>query len=200
MQYFFDTSAVVKIYHQEAGSERIIPLYEGVEAIVISEIISLMWDSVDLKNRFIHLGSSETKEEQPKSIPIGEEACRALAKLPRPIHGGYVFLYNGKPILKRFETAMKSAFDKAGIQWGREEKGGFIFHDLRHTFITDMRRAGVPRTVTMAITGHAITGMNERYDTVEGWEKLDAIKKLGAYRESGTKMVQQKTYLSDFTI
>ena len=27
MQYFFDTSAVVKIYHQETGSDRILPLY-----------------------------------------------------------------------------------------------------------------------------------------------------------------------------
>ncbi len=38
MQYFFDTSAVVKIYHQEAGSDRIVPLYQGGEAIVISEL------------------------------------------------------------------------------------------------------------------------------------------------------------------
>lgn len=38
MQYFFDTSAVVKLYHQEAGSDRILPLYKGGEAIVISEL------------------------------------------------------------------------------------------------------------------------------------------------------------------
>jgi uncharacterized protein len=38
MQYFFDTSAVVKIYHQEMGSDRILPLYQGGEAIVISEL------------------------------------------------------------------------------------------------------------------------------------------------------------------
>jgi len=38
MQYFFDTSALVKIYHQEMGSDRILPLYQGGEAIVISEL------------------------------------------------------------------------------------------------------------------------------------------------------------------
>ena len=38
MQYFFDTSAVVKIYHQEQGSETIIPLYRGDEVILISEL------------------------------------------------------------------------------------------------------------------------------------------------------------------
>jgi uncharacterized protein len=38
MQYFFDTSALVKIYHQEMGSDRILPLYQGDETIVISEL------------------------------------------------------------------------------------------------------------------------------------------------------------------
>jgi predicted nucleic acid-binding protein len=38
MQYFFDTSAVVKLYHQETGSDRVLPLYRGGEAIVISEL------------------------------------------------------------------------------------------------------------------------------------------------------------------
>lgn len=38
MQYFFDTSAVVKLYHQETGSDRILPLYRDGEAIVISEL------------------------------------------------------------------------------------------------------------------------------------------------------------------
>ncbi|MEK6697907.1 MAG: type II toxin-antitoxin system VapC family toxin [Nitrospirota bacterium] len=38
MQYFFDTSAIVKLYHQEAGSDRVLPLYRDGEAIVISEL------------------------------------------------------------------------------------------------------------------------------------------------------------------
>jgi uncharacterized protein len=38
MQYFFDTSALVKIYHKETGSDRILPLYQGDETIVISEL------------------------------------------------------------------------------------------------------------------------------------------------------------------
>jgi predicted nucleic acid-binding protein len=38
MQYFFDTSAVVKIYHREMVSDRVLPLYRDGEAIVISEL------------------------------------------------------------------------------------------------------------------------------------------------------------------
>lgn len=38
MQYFFDTSAVVKLYHQEAGSELVLPLYTAEQNIVVSEL------------------------------------------------------------------------------------------------------------------------------------------------------------------
>lgn len=38
MQYYFDTSAVVKVYHQEEGSDRVLPIYRSRDSIVISEI------------------------------------------------------------------------------------------------------------------------------------------------------------------
>jgi predicted nucleic acid-binding protein len=38
MQYFFDTSAIVKVYHQETGSDRVLPLYRAGEMIVKSEL------------------------------------------------------------------------------------------------------------------------------------------------------------------
>ncbi|MEP9412066.1 MAG: type II toxin-antitoxin system VapC family toxin [Candidatus Brocadia sp.] len=38
MEYFFDTSAIVKIYHQEVGSDVILPLYKGNDSIIISEL------------------------------------------------------------------------------------------------------------------------------------------------------------------
>lgn len=29
MEYFFDTSAIVKIYHEEEGSKAVLPIYSG---------------------------------------------------------------------------------------------------------------------------------------------------------------------------
>jgi len=49
MQYFFDTSAVVKLYHQETGSDRVFPLYRDGEAIVISEFSKVEFLSTLLK-------------------------------------------------------------------------------------------------------------------------------------------------------
>lgn len=38
MIYYFDTSALVKIYHPEPGSATVQPIYRGTEEILISEL------------------------------------------------------------------------------------------------------------------------------------------------------------------
>lgn len=38
MQFYLDTSAIVKIYHQEEGSEVVLPIYKSNDVIVISEL------------------------------------------------------------------------------------------------------------------------------------------------------------------
>ena len=116
-----------------------------------------------------------------------DDLARRDRPLPRALHDDHVFLYSGKPIKNRFETGLKSACDKAGILWGRNVEGGFIFHDLRHTFVTDCRKAGVDRTVRMSITGHAIRDMDQRYDTVDLSDKQAAIRKLEIFRAEVTK-------------
>ncbi len=63
-----------------------------------------------------------------------------------------------------------------------EIDGGFIFHDLRHGFVTEMRRAGVPRSVTMSLTGHVPKDMNDRYDTVNDQGRFDAVRALERFR------------------
>ncbi|WP_076750674.1 tyrosine-type recombinase/integrase [Desulfatitalea tepidiphila] len=146
------------------------------------EITALTWDKIDMKGRMIRLEAEDTKEGKAKSIPMAEAVYRVIQSIPRSIHDPHVFLYYSKPITRNFSQGLKSACKNAGIAWGRDVKGGFIFHDLRHTFVTDMRRAGVDRTVRMAITGHAIHDMDQRYDVVEESDKLEAIRRLEKYR------------------
>ena len=38
MNYFFDTSALVKVYHNENGTEKVLSIYSGNEKIMISEL------------------------------------------------------------------------------------------------------------------------------------------------------------------
>ncbi len=150
------------------------------------EITSLTWDKIDMKQRMIRLEPEDTKEGKAKSIPMAAAVYEVLKAIVRGLHDPHVFLYYGKPITRNFSQGLKSACKKAAIKWGRDVKNGFIFHDLRHTFITDMRRAGVDRTVRMAITGHAVRDMDQRYDVVEDADKLQAIGRLESYRLSLT--------------
>ncbi|MFH1124945.1 MAG: hypothetical protein V1758_14915, partial [Pseudomonadota bacterium] len=54
----------------------------------------------------------------PRSIPIGEELHRVLSRIPRPIHGGHVFLYNGKPIVTdRYYGATQDRGYGASSKW-----------------------------------------------------------------------------------
>ncbi|MEA3358557.1 MAG: tyrosine-type recombinase/integrase [Thermodesulfobacteriota bacterium] len=81
---------------------------------------------------------------------------------------------------------------KAGIPYGRSVEGGFVFHDLRHTFNTNMRKAGVPESVIMQITGHLIREMFDRYNTVDSRDTRQAIDQLQHYLQN--KNIDQKTF------
>ena len=141
------------------------------------EILSLTWDKVDLKNRLIQLEAMDTKDKEPRDIPICDELYEALKNIPKAIHCPHVFLYQGKPI-KSIHRAFNTACEEAGITRGRFVKDGFIFHDLRHTFNTNMRKAGVPESVIMEITGHSTREMFDRYNTVDIEDTREAIKKM----------------------
>ena len=92
--------------------------------------------------------------------------------------------FTGKPI-NDIKTALKTACDDAKIKWGRKVKGGFIFHDLRHSFTTYMRRAGVPASVRMAITGHETDEMDRRYDRIDVEDIRQAVEQMQAYLKQG---------------
>jgi len=93
-----------------------------------------------------------------------------------------VFLYKGKPI-SDIRTGLTDACEAAGIPYGRFTKDGFIFHE-RHTFDTSMRRAGVPESVIIEITGHSTREMFDRYNTVDHDDKRQAIDQMGVSAES----------------
>jgi integrase len=56
------------------------------------------------------------------------------------------------------------------------EVEGFRFHDFRHTFVTNMRRAGKQDMVIMAITGHKTMTVFMRYDTVSEEDLKGAVE------------------------
>ena len=144
------------------------------------EILNLTWDKVDMKDRFINLDAEDTKDQEKRSIPICTELYAVLKGIPRNLHNNHVFMFRGKPV-HDIRTGLAKACKKAGIIYGRFEKNGFIFHDLRHTFNTNMRKAGISESVIMAITGHSTREMFDRYNTIDEGDKRKAIDQLEGF-------------------
>lgn len=148
------------------------------------EILKLTWNKVFLNERIIKLKAVDTKDKEARVIPICDELHKVLCNLPNRIQSAgknnHVFLYKGKPI-KAFTRSLKTACKDAGIIYGRFVEGGFIFHDLRHTFNTNMRKAGIDDTVIMKITGHSTREMFTRYNTVDADDIKDATKRFSNF-------------------
>jgi len=136
----------------------------------LGEITSLTWDKVSLDKRVIELEAQDTKDNEPRSIPICEDLYTILKSIPKAIHCNRVFLYNGKPV-RNIRGSLKTACVRAEIAYGRFAKGGFIFHDCRHSFNTYMRKTGVAQSVIMELTGHSTPAMFNRYNTVDMEER-----------------------------
>jgi integrase len=154
------------------------------------EVINLTWDKVDLKNRVIKLVAADTKDREARTIPICDGLHDILESIPKAIHDNHVFLFKGKPI-KDIRTALKRACRDTSIQYGRGTKDGFVFHDTRHCFNTNMRRSGVPESVIMKITGHSTREMFLRYDTVDSLDTRKAIDQMEGFLKSVDQNVDQ---------
>lgn len=61
---------------------------------------------------------------------------------------------------------------------GRRRQNELVFHSLRHTFVSRLARAGVPRAVAMALAGHSTTAMHAAYTHVGEAALKEAVEKL----------------------
>ncbi len=145
------------------------------------EIVGLTWDRVDLASGTITLNPEDTKTGKARVVALVSEAVEILRNSwrVRSLACPYVFSYKGQAI-KSIKTALWRAMEKAGIE-------DFRFHDLRHTFNTNMRRAGVEEVVTMKLTGHRTMSMYSRYSTVDLEDAKEAMAKFETYLGFGSR-------------
>ena len=142
------------------------------------EILKLTWKKVNMQEGYLDLEPEDTKNSEPRRIYFNDilwDIFRTAGKV-RSLKHDYVFTYRGKPI-KEFRQGFNRALKKAGIK-------DFHFHDLRHTFNTNMRKAGVDQTVIMKLTGHKTLSMFNRYNTVDQEDAVGAMKRLDLFLSS----------------
>jgi integrase len=115
------------------------------------EICNLEWRDIDLKRRVAR--ARETKNGEPRDVPLSSSAIAVLRSMPRPLHGGSVFGLTGP----NFTQAFKRLCVRLGIE-------NLRLHDLRHEATSRLaERLQGDVMALSAITGHKTLGMLKRY-------------------------------------
>lgn len=145
-----------------------------------SEIFYLKWHDIDFNNGLIHL--LKTKNGEKREIPINETVKNILFRVKKDPNSPFVFSsFNGKPfndIKKSFYTALR----KSQIE-------NFRFHDLRHTFASQLVMSGVDLYTVKELMGHKKIEMTLRYAHLSCNHKKQAVKALDGL--NGTKLAHQ---------
>jgi integrase len=62
-----------------------------------------------------------------------------------------------------------------------------VFHDTRHSGVTNLVAAGVPEVVAMTISGHADANVFKRYNVRRDEVQADALAKAGRVPRAATR-------------
>ena len=133
------------------------------------ELLSLQWEQI--RNGFIYL--TETKSGKARQIPINERLAGVLrgVRQDNQLKSPYVFCdFQGRR-LGDFKRSFASACRRAGIE-------AFRFHDLRHTFASQLVMNGISLKAVQELLGHADIKMTMRYSHLSQAHLQDAVAVL----------------------
>jgi integrase len=163
-----------------------------------SEIGTLQWSQVDLKQGIVRLNPGETKNDQGRTVYLDQELMEVFRK-QREVRvqsgevASYVFLNSDRSDrVKFFGNSWKTACKVAGVD-------PRLFHDFRRTAVRNMVRAGIPERVAMMISGHKTRAVFERYNIVsDGDLRLAASRQEAFLNDQEGGMVTKTVTIGDF--
>jgi len=141
----------------------VLALETGMRA---GEIVGLLWEQIDLSNGVIRLDMSKNGDR--RIVPLSKAAEAAVRALPRPIQGGRLTKFYDT---RGLSAAFRRACERAGIT-------GLRFHDLRHTFASQLAMKGVPIPQIQQWMGHSTITMTMRYAHLTADVRREAVQVL----------------------
>jgi integrase len=160
----------------------------------LREILSLSWDRVlwnvgKFKHGVLKLKVTKTRGKPVtyRIVPMTDELASILHRRQSVTVSPFVFPSDRgkKKHRNHMEAPLKEACKVAKIIYGRDVEGGFVFHDLRRTSVTYLRREGVEIEEVIAITGHSELVMLKTYSKTNEENLQKAIDKLGNALKAG---------------
>ena len=145
----------------------VLALFTGMRR---GEIFGLKWHDIDFKRNIITL--LDTKNGDKREVPMNEQVKTALIRVRKHPESAYIFCNEkGVPvhdIRKSYSTALR----KSGIT-------NFRFHDLRHTFASQLVMSGIDLNTVRELLGHKDMTMTLRYSHLAQSHKQRAVDILG---------------------
>ena len=139
------------------------------------ELITLKWADVRLDPKAARAVVHETKNGEPRTLPLVGKALQALRdlKLKGSAKSEYVFPQpSGLPgPYENFDAHWYEALERGGIE-------DFHFHDLRHTTASMLAAQGASLLEIADVLGHKTLAMVKRYSHLVGDHKAKVIEKM----------------------
>jgi integrase len=126
---------------------------------------------------------AETKNGKPHAVALSGEELEIVqrawaARLP---DCPYLFHVKGKP-LGSMRSELRRTCQQLGIPYGRQS--GVIWHDTRHSAVTNLVASGTGEAAAMSITGHVDPSVFKRYNVRRDQVQLEAAARRAAYLEA----------------
>jgi integrase len=142
------------------------------------ELFKLKWKDVDLDSGSIVIRAENSKTARERMVGITPRLHDELLQLQKWEGQNADALVFG--LSCTIKTAWKSLCTDAGIEALR-------FHDLRHTAITRMVKAGQPTALIMKVSGHTQHSTFARYVNPDTQAVINIAEALAAYNHSHSK-------------
>jgi integrase len=177
---YLNNNEAKKLYDVLDGHLKPVVIVTTNAGLRLREALNLKWRDCNFERRLINIVKSKTGK---KLLPMNNIVYNILVAWPRYEKSEYIFCHkddkwDGKPFYD-VRTAWKNALKKAGIE-------DFRFHDLRHTFASQLLMSGVDMKTVSELLGHSSMRMTERYTHLSEAHKQRGVDLLGQNFGFGT--------------
>jgi len=156
------------------------PYGEHLQALVIlgletglrlGELLSVCWQDIDFERRSVYV--EKTKTGRPRTVPLSARSITTLKPLRQGAPDAEQVFHHTRTGRKRRQmiVCFTSALEEAKVT-------NFHFHDLRRTFATRLRAAGVHQMDIMTLLGHTTLKVTLGYARATQQRLVEAIDAL----------------------
>jgi len=133
------------------------------------ELFNLRWGDVDFRRRELRV--RKAKGKRFRVIPINDLLYETLKKHPRHISGPYIFHNDDGTPWHDVRRSFNAALENAGLPRIR-------FHDLRHSFVSNLVMAGEDLRTVQELAGHRDIHSTMRYAHLTPGRLQNSVKRL----------------------